>query len=204
MADKFLEAAIPEPVRVFGLRLRPFSLGHLLLLDRLGSPYIRGGNIGINDLLLAVWICARGFRENTELLDSSEFWSKVKAWKRSVVIGRWLLALTLRKFEFAPRFVAFHNYMRSGQEIPKYFFESGKFSQSMGAPWMQTVRVRAIRDLGYSQDEVMDMPLSLLLWDYITLSELDGNVRIFDKQEHEEMTKAADEFHERMKKRGAV
>ena len=204
MTEKYLEAVIPDPVRIFGLRLRPFSLGHLLLLDRLGSPYVRGGNIGLDDLLLAVWICSRGIDANIELLDSAQLWAQVKKWKRAVQRSRWLMRLFGKRFDIASRFVAFHNYIRNGQEIPKYFFESGKFSQSMGAPWMQTVRVRAMRELHYGQTEVLDMPLSLLLWDYVTLSELDGNVRIFDKTEHDEMTKAADEFDARFRKRGAA
>ena len=38
--DDYLHSIIPEPVTILGQELRPFSLGHYLLLNRLDCAFL--------------------------------------------------------------------------------------------------------------------------------------------------------------------
>lgn len=59
MHPVFAAAAIFGPPRVLIYKLKPFQLGHALLLDALQSPYMAGGDVEKADLALAAWICSQ-------------------------------------------------------------------------------------------------------------------------------------------------
>lgn len=50
--------------RIFGRRLKPFCLWHLLLLQVLDSPFVSNGNVTLFDLKTAVGICRLGYRQS--------------------------------------------------------------------------------------------------------------------------------------------
>jgi hypothetical protein len=50
--------------RLLGRRLRPFSLWHVLLLQALDSPFIKGGSISLFDLKTAIGICSLRYRNS--------------------------------------------------------------------------------------------------------------------------------------------
>ena len=52
----------PGRKRVCGRRLRPLTLGHLRLLEIIESPFLSGGEAGIEDLAAALAICSLPFR----------------------------------------------------------------------------------------------------------------------------------------------
>ena len=49
-----------------------------------------------------------------------------------------------------------------------------------GAPWPQAMRVKLISEGGFSASAVMNQPLGQTWWDYLTLNELKGSVKISD------------------------
>ena len=50
--------------RLLGVRLRPFCLWHLFLLQALDSPFIRNGSATVFDLKTAIGICRLGYRQS--------------------------------------------------------------------------------------------------------------------------------------------
>lgn len=50
--------------RFLGRRVRPFSLWHVLLLQTLDSPFIKGGSITLFDLKTAIGICSLHYRNS--------------------------------------------------------------------------------------------------------------------------------------------
>lgn len=59
MQQVYRDIALAAPPVVLGRRLLPFSLAHAYALTVLESPTIAGGAMGIGDLALAVYVCAR-------------------------------------------------------------------------------------------------------------------------------------------------
>ncbi len=62
----------PTPV-VMGVRLRPFSLGHSVLLEAVESPYMSDAqSVDSGDLALAVWICSHTYEDASAALNSDD------------------------------------------------------------------------------------------------------------------------------------
>lgn len=53
------EAFLNAPHRVYGLTMRPLSLGHSFTLEAIGSPFYHGKLGTRQELRLAAWICSR-------------------------------------------------------------------------------------------------------------------------------------------------
>jgi len=73
MPDDFYSVAIPEPTTILGLRLRPFSLGHVLLLHRVKSSFVTEGEPQtLDDIALSVLLCALSYDDGCALLNRSK------------------------------------------------------------------------------------------------------------------------------------
>jgi hypothetical protein len=57
----FYQAAVPDGWQILGVRLKPLSLGHLILLHRYESAFVVGGLPTPADLVMSVLICSRTF-----------------------------------------------------------------------------------------------------------------------------------------------
>jgi hypothetical protein len=56
----YADACFPnERWTVCGVKLKPFSLGHALVLQSIGSPFLGFEPIGLDDLMFALWVCSR-------------------------------------------------------------------------------------------------------------------------------------------------
>lgn len=62
LAGAFIDGGIRH--RLLGVRVRPFSLWHLLLLQTLDSPFLRKGEVGLHELRTAIGICRLPFGDS--------------------------------------------------------------------------------------------------------------------------------------------
>ena len=53
----YYQAAVPDGWQILGVKLRPLSLGHLILLKRYGSAFVVGGIPTEADLVLTYRVC---------------------------------------------------------------------------------------------------------------------------------------------------
>src|SRR4051794_3578091 len=109
--ERYVNATIPDPYTILGLRLRPFSLGHYFLFRRFNCAFGSDnpeGKGGIDDLLLALCICSRTYDEFLEFIqDGSQFQKWTARWGKAVVkqIKR------ERDFNMFEKFLLFKRYM---------------------------------------------------------------------------------------------
>jgi len=192
---EYLTAAIPEAVQVFGVLLRPFSLGHHLILSRFESPVISGGEAGIDDVLFAVWVCGHRYEDAIESFASGRIWRELKRWKRVMRRRQWwgLRPLTLAQFMKSSQL--FSEYVAAACKSPN--LHSGDKGASVGSPTMQVLRVTLQRELHLSDTEVLNRPLSQCWWDMATLVELNGKGKVIDRDEYKEAQRKADEWTEK-------
>jgi hypothetical protein len=77
---EFFNAAVPDPVDLLGFRLRPLSAGHIILLTRIESGFITGGDITWDDLAASVFICTQTFENATRAFYDPRLPKMMKAW----------------------------------------------------------------------------------------------------------------------------
>ena len=202
--NDFYRVCLPEPFTVLGLRLRPFSIGHKILMARIENAFEVGGQLGIADLVTGVLICSKKYSEFEELLNSGKFVSFVNDWQRKLCYKFSLFgnSFLLREIDWPEKTKLFIEYLAEGNKIPPYIVDS-KQSGKSGMPLVQLVRSCLISHCGYSNSEVMDTPWNMALMDFLTYYEKEGAVVIEDRDATTEAMAGLADFTERLK-RGEV
>lgn len=148
-------AALPAPVRIYGIELRPYALGHELFLIRENNPLAVGGNPLPGDLFEAVWICSSTFKECTEARSSLFYIPKL-----------WLLKRRAKKYNFEKEAEAFRQYREDGSlefpisEIPRPNRDSGP-TRPPGSPFLLRLHQFVMERLQKSELEAWDYPVGL-------------------------------------------
>ena len=85
------EAFLNARHRVYGLTMRPLSLGHAFVLESIGNPFYHGQLGTLAELRLAAWICSRDPMELPNMSSfSCFFWRLATAWKNfDAEVSRW-------------------------------------------------------------------------------------------------------------------
>ena len=182
-------AAIPEPYQVLGVQLLPLSLHHCILMEACGLSFVseREEIPTLEDLSIGVLICSRHWRDGEfeAYIGSKRCEQDMKRWARKV-------AKQLGPQEFLQmnsRFELFHDYIARHSSGPEHWKTSGPSGAGTGAHWTQCI-LMASSQFGYSRQEALHCPLSLLFADYYRYAEANGAVQLM--QPHEvEMIKAA-------------
>lgn len=206
MDRDFYCASIPEPTTLLGLRLRPLSLGHLVILHRLKSAFVTPGEeFTRHDLALSVLVCSLDYKSGCDLFNSTELPEFFKRWHDKLTGDGWLARLGLRKLkpiDYAAKSAAFAKYLADGSTGPGYTYNESEFAE-IYCPSAQIVKVALMRDMGFREAEIMDRPWALCLWDYVTLRALSGQVKMVDIAKLRAAQEAANELQEKVN-RGAA
>lgn len=166
----FRQPANSQPV-VFGLRLKPFSLGHVFLLESLGSPIFSGKDCPIEfaDIASAVFACAHEHDEAQRNFRKWWFPLFVRAWG-------WFAKPNWLRDDVQ----AFWKYLSDGMSSPPIQparQADGKVCQTPG-PWLKLFF--AMHILNMTEADAMRMPVVQLNILYSTWSEWSGNGQLAD------------------------
>lgn len=187
MALDFYQCAIPEQRQILGLPLRPLSMGHIILLNRIKSAFIvEGQPQTYEEVAIAALICSLPYQDGIKAItdpNAPKFFDYLG--KRITGIGTWPVRLGLRR----PRVIdlpavcrAFGDYIKDHTRIPYYSFTDGDFAD-IAAPAVQLVKVALMRDMHFTEAELMDRSWQLCLWDHVTLKAMRGEVRMMEEEQ---------------------
>jgi len=143
------------PVLVLGFVLRgPLTLGHVLLLDELGSPIVRGESFNLGDLALAAFALAQPADESRK--DLKKWWAApFMSWR-----GRQTAKLDFE--QEATRFSEWFSEQCGGPTIDTGDEKMAKRSKPASAPWYISKLALAVGELGMSVGDAYDMPVKRL------------------------------------------
>lgn len=185
---ELVNAFFPPRTQVLQVQLLPFSLGHLLTLEKIESPFICGESFRVLDLFAAVRVCSLTWEECQQFVEcTEEYADQFREWVAKV-----------GEVDFVEKGKLFGEYLERGKRYPD--FKTEERDGVGGETWTpieQRMRVRLIRDLGLTESEVMNRPLALCWWDFMTLEEEKGNCSILTG-EAKDAENAAWEEHERL------
>jgi hypothetical protein len=164
--EGYVNACCPTPYQVLGVKLRPLTLGHLILLTKVDSPLLQGGSVTLADLALAVMICAERWQAGHELIQRGDLDKFTAKWRKK-----------LGKVDVAAKAKLFRDYLEDHQRMPEVYFTAGHAGDDPGSWWGARFKVLLITKLGLTSAEVFDAPLAMLWWDYLTWMEMEKQVR---------------------------
>ncbi len=179
MNTDYFKRVHPEPYRILGQSLKPLSLGRYRLLKRFDVAFVAEGEASAQagDLILGIIICAHRCDEFLKWLDSGKFAKEVKRWSRKVC-PRWRKAPDL-----VMKMQLFKSYITNHQEMPKYWDESQDQQSSSGAHWSHNVEVILRSQVGWTEEEINERPLTKALEDYCKYLETQGAIRLMNECE---------------------
>lgn len=189
----YRELMIPRPFVVLGVELKPFSVGHKLLLQQIGSPYEDGKSCGPDDLMLAVAFCSTTFEYGCAELNSVNLGKRIKSWYKRLTDPDWPAASKL-----FGEYIAYHSRFYSFVQTQ----EPDQYTQSK-TPLLHSVVATLMIEYGLSHSDAMNRCFGLAMCDYILACERKGGVAVRDAEEQAAAKQAAQDFHDKLK-RGEV
>jgi len=169
--DIYRETFFLEPVVILGRRMLPLTLGHAVMLDRMGIGKIAEPE----DLLMAVLICSMPVETFERKAESRLFglwisWWSDRAWRR------WL-----RDPEsFARSLKLFGEYLDEQTSCPDYEVVGRTEEIQGGTPRVQQLRALLISKLNYSPETVMRTSFTQAHWDYYAYLESEMAIRVIN------------------------
>jgi hypothetical protein len=165
----YADAVLGDVWRVAGLRLAPVTLGHVLLLERLGSPLLTGAALGPGDAAVAVDVLRRGWKQSAHRMARNR--------------GRWMRRLLAWLFRDTGALVAAETTLRAALadalERPDTMAKTDE-GRTLKQPWTLALHTRLVADLGLGLEEALGVPLRLATWLSVGLAERDGAVEWID------------------------
>jgi hypothetical protein len=184
--QSFHDTIVPDTYEVLGIRLRPFSLGHYILLEKNACALLLGGPVTVIDFAAAVVICSSTFEEFLEAQASGAITKHTKR-----------LAKVCQEIDLEKETQFLREYLEEGVQGPSYWFkDKGK---NLETPLAQVIRVQLHSKTNLTESEIMNRPFAMNLWDIVTLGEMDGSLNLKTEAD-DEAKKKADEFGERFAK----
>lgn len=166
------QAVLPAATTVFCLRLRPYSLGHELLLIHNRNPLVCGGEIQPAHIAECALICSQTWAQNTS--EGRDRFGRFKSWLWNVKIG---------KCNYATEAAKAKAYIADGQlefKIKDVFDPDRKTGRPPGAPFLLRVNDFLIDRLRLTESQAWDYPLGLAKMRWETYLEQEGAVEVYN------------------------
>jgi hypothetical protein len=171
-AEKYARALYLDTYRVLGRRMAHYTLGHALLLERLGSPFVTGNAVpGPGDLKLFLLLCSRSYPRALRLV------------KLSQVFPTWFrlrMAFFPLAYGLSPLNQVFE-YLRESSSMPTRWEQEG--AKAPGTPALQQVKLTLMSRLGYGELQALCIPLAKAFWDFFGLWEMEGKLELADPED---------------------
>jgi hypothetical protein len=162
MDPVYQTAFCPPAPEVLRRRLRPLSLGHLVLLESIESPFvaIAAREPTPGDLAGAVYICERSAGELRGAADGEADLRKMVGW-----------GLECKGLVWQEECARFAAYLRDSLRMPEMWQDEG--SRSPVAAWQFSVAA-ALIGAGLSREEAWEIPVAEALALWAAISERNG------------------------------
>ena len=155
---------------VMGLRLVPYSVGHSLMLHRIGSPLVVGGAVGRSDLMTAVLVCSQPIKESMAAIYSPFRNLALKAWTWKV-----------KRLSFEAEMDKWNEWMLSQSTAPEILSKPGA-SKQLSMPWPERMLACCL-EIGLQEDTVLAMPIGDAERLVLARAETHGDVELWNPKD---------------------
>lgn len=171
----YLQAAIPEPFTILGRKLKPYSVGHELILQRFKNGFAIDSEMppDLDDLAFAIWICSQSHAEALASLHSrwTPFRFRMWGWSKK---GKRL----------DDKFHLMLEYMTQAMQRPEAWSKGDVSSKEPGTPWIQ-ILIACLMRQGMSYKEALEAPYALALWFFYSEAERESRVELVTQHQRE-------------------
>lgn len=207
LREAYLKAALPDRHTVLGVPLRPFAIGHQLLLERIGSPFAYCEPAKAEDLFIGLLVCSQSHAEAAETLNSPELPAIVSGFTKAILRAAskpprwWQRRLPV---DLAAKLAAFEAYLAAARAIPEFEWNDDPNSElvTLGSHPLHVLKITLMSKLHFTEEQALNCPYALAHWNHATLNELTGKLSLIDRQERAQAQAEADAFWEHCQRGG--
>ncbi len=165
MSDTWAATVAPGHHYVAGVKLRPLTLGHAVLMERIGLVEI----LTRLEFHAFVGICSRDYKAGMRWL----------GWFLSPV-GQWYYGRKPLPKAYNQALGEAMAYLVQSQQMPELMGSDANMAKGAkwGAPTLQLMRTIGLSKLNYTPSQIMDAPFGQLMWDIISFNEVNGGSKI--------------------------
>jgi hypothetical protein len=181
----------PTPV-VMGLRMRPLTLGHMMLLKSLGSRFATGDIRQctfvdlIQELALAVMICSDSYDSVQEEIHAGTFQQTAR--KHFDQYLKQLEKAVDNHFNLMAEIRLFSAYLKKGTTGPAYNVKLSEGDANVSVNPVEveeTMMSTVMSDCGYTRNECLNLPLTEILSAYLLHAHKNDAIELTSKEEIE-------------------
>lgn len=173
---EYIQSWFSQPHLVFKVKLKPFSLGHYILLKSVDSPFLDEGGERIiiyEDLVFAFGVCSQrawpdAFNWANDLDACKSFYKELDE----------ELVKQVEKLDLVISIQSLREHIHTNFKIPDYVVERENDGVESGTYWIQSVLLTLTSELNYTRSEALNAPISLAIADYCWQLEKNGLIRI--------------------------
>lgn len=175
----YARSLYPMCVSISGTRLRPFMVGHALLLTSRNSPIASLwsekpiGPVSVGDVALAMWVCSQ---------IPTDAFRKLASWTTRWSIKR--LGERISKDDPDRTINTFMDYVCRGLTGPRMCVQGE--TKMVGAPMIAMLHVGLLTHFGRSDAEALNTPLSVAIWQRAVFLEERGFARMWNQEDQEQ------------------
>lgn len=190
----FAEAARPRPPVILRVLLRPYSLGHEIILMEEQNALLASKELfesfpvenQIASVMRAALVCSKSWEENQR----RDKWTRLWGWM-------------IRNDDFKQAAEDFRSYRETGSTAPNVLPPSDNSGRELGAAFLARITLFAVKLFG---DGAYDKPFGWLQWLYLTECESEDSLRIenrLERQIREEEAEIREEYAKEQKEKEA-
>lgn len=167
---------VPEPRIIAGVVMRPFCLGHHLLLRAFGLPFAGSpeADAGPDDVFIGIAVCGMSYEGASEAIRGGTFNGEVAAWRRKLA-GPWW---NPRMLDYDAIEAAFRDYLADGYKMPPVWTYDGA-GIALSAPWEVMLKTR-LHQAGLAETEILNGYLPARWYEYFAAAEMEAMARCDD------------------------
>lgn len=170
LADILNAISKPCPI-VMGLRLVPFSVGHALLLHRMGSPFVCGGNPSAQDLVEVAVVCSQPIYESVKTMRSWLRWLPLRIMRQKV-----------KQADLLKESKAVQQWIEDQSDCPEVLRSPESRKRSVTMPWPERILVGLV-NIGFNETTVINMPVIDAERLFLTHAEMHGHVELWGTEQ---------------------
>jgi hypothetical protein len=170
LADILNATSKPCPI-VMGLRLVPFTVGHALLLHRMGSPFVYGGNASAQDLVEVAVVCSQPIYESVKTMRSWLRWLPLRIMRQKV-----------KQADLLKESKAVQKWIEDQSDCPEVLRSPGSGQRSATMPWPERILVGLV-SIGFDETTVINMPVIDAERLFLTHAEMNGQVELWSNEQ---------------------
>lgn len=178
---RYADAAdtVAEPRLIAGVVMRPFCLGHHLLLRAFGLPFAGSpeADAGPDDVFIGIAVCGMSYEGATESIRLGTFNAEVAAWRKKLA-GPWW---NPRVIDYDAIESAFRDYLADGYKMPPVWSYDGN-GISLSAPWEVMLKTRLL-SAGLSETEILNGYLPARWYEYFSAIEMEAMSKCDDHKQ---------------------